>query len=192
MPHIKPNKTIATIIAILLIILSILLTRPEIITKLPYNAIAIYKHYKIQYEIQKELKKQSEEYIKQHEERYQKMLEAHQKFEQEQKEREKLLSNDHYGGKTPEETLALFVGALKKKDYKLAAKYYVPWKWEEKEKTMYRVVNNEKNRTNIIKAYEYGKFSQREGVVFLYLYMQRPDEKYPYRLKMIFNDKTGV
>ncbi len=34
------------------------------------------------------------------------------------------LKNDRYGGKTPEETLDLFLEALKKNDPKLAARYY--------------------------------------------------------------------
>ncbi len=35
---------------------------------------------------------------------------------------------DTYGGKTPEETLQLFIDALKKGDTDLAAKYYIPEK----------------------------------------------------------------
>ena len=41
---------------------------------------------------------------------------------------------DVYGGKTPEETWALFLDALKKKDVELASKYFVPEKqveWKE-------------------------------------------------------------
>lgn len=41
---------------------------------------------------------------------------------------EEQYKNDTYGGDTPEETLRLFVEALEKKDYSLAAKYYVPEK----------------------------------------------------------------
>jgi len=37
----------------------------------------------------------------------------------------KLYEEDTYGGKTPEETLALFIDALKKGDTDLAAKYFV-------------------------------------------------------------------
>ncbi len=43
---------------------------------------------------------------------------------------------DNYGGTTPEETLRLFVEALEKKDYELAAKYSVPEKQEEDLKKM--------------------------------------------------------
>lgn len=44
---------------------------------------------------------------------------------QEMKEWEAKYENDTYGGKTPEETLALFVDALKKGDIELASKYFV-------------------------------------------------------------------
>jgi len=35
------------------------------------------------------------------------------------------MSEDTYGGKTPEETLNLFIEALKKEDLELASKYFV-------------------------------------------------------------------
>ena len=38
---------------------------------------------------------------------------------------EKLMREDIYGGKTPEETLKLFVEALKKEDVELASKYFM-------------------------------------------------------------------
>ena len=38
---------------------------------------------------------------------------------------EKAMSEDAYGGKTPEETLNLFIEALKKEDLELASKYFV-------------------------------------------------------------------
>lgn len=46
-------------------------------------------------------------------------------------EYEAKLTADTYGGKTPEETLALFIDALKKGDIDLASKYYVLEKQEE-------------------------------------------------------------
>lgn len=44
---------------------------------------------------------------------------------------EEQYKNDTYGGDTPEETLRLFVEALEKGDFALAAKYYVPEKQAE-------------------------------------------------------------
>ena len=38
---------------------------------------------------------------------------------------ERAYEKDTYGGKTPEETLALFIGALKRQDFDLASKYYI-------------------------------------------------------------------
>lgn len=46
--------------------------------------------------------------------------------EKKQAELEAAYKNDPYGGATPEETLKLFVAALEKKDYTLAANYFVP------------------------------------------------------------------
>ena len=49
---------------------------------------------------------------------------------------EKAYRNDKYGGKTPEETLDLFVAALEKGDVELASKYFVLNKQEQRKKTM--------------------------------------------------------
>ena len=45
-------------------------------------------------------------------------------FENYQKQVEEAYKNDTYGGSTPEETLRLFVEALKKEDVELASKYF--------------------------------------------------------------------
>jgi len=50
--------------------------------------------------------------------------EAMQKFEQAMKEYNKTLEEDTYGGKTPQETLVMFISALEKGDIDLAAKYF--------------------------------------------------------------------
>jgi len=50
--------------------------------------------------------------------------EATQKFEQAMKEYNKTLEEDTYGGKTPQETLNMFISALEKGDIDLAAKYF--------------------------------------------------------------------
>lgn len=61
--------------------------------------------------------------------RYQKSPEYAAKKEAEQIKKE--YREDPYGGETPEETLALFIDALKKGDTELAAKYFVLEKQEE-------------------------------------------------------------
>ena len=43
-------------------------------------------------------------------------------YEQQQKSYEEAMAQDTYGGKTPEETLALFISALEKEDIDLASK----------------------------------------------------------------------
>lgn len=48
---------------------------------------------------------------------------------------------DVYGGKTPEETWALFLDALKKKDVELASKYFVPEKQVEWKEIIEKTVN---------------------------------------------------
>ncbi|OGZ97033.1 MAG: hypothetical protein A3I44_06045 [Candidatus Sungbacteria bacterium RIFCSPLOWO2_02_FULL_51_17] len=51
--------------------------------------------------------------------------------EQDLKALQKRYAEDTYGGKTPEETLELFIAALKKEDIDLAVKYFVFDKQEE-------------------------------------------------------------
>ena len=52
------------------------------------------------------------------------------------KDLEKRYAEDTYGGATPEETLRLFVDALKKGDIELASRYFVVEKQEEWRKTL--------------------------------------------------------
>lgn len=49
---------------------------------------------------------------------------SYQKYLDWEKEFERLMREDTYGGKTPEETLTMFVDALKKGDVELASKYF--------------------------------------------------------------------
>ena len=48
-----------------------------------------------------------------------------EKVEQAMTDFETAMRNDTYGGKTPEETLAMFIDALKKGDVDLACKYFI-------------------------------------------------------------------
>lgn len=56
-------------------------------------------------------------YTRQTQENYQKYLDWQKNFET-------AMKNDTYGGKTPEETLKMFIDALKKDDVELASKYF--------------------------------------------------------------------
>ena len=51
--------------------------------------------------------------------------ENYQKYLDWQKNYEKAMREDTYGGKTPEETLQMFIEALRKEDVELASKYFV-------------------------------------------------------------------
>jgi len=51
--------------------------------------------------------------------------ENYQKYLDFQKNYENAMKNDTYGGKTPEETLKMFIDALKKGDIELASKYFM-------------------------------------------------------------------
>lgn len=55
---------------------------------------------------------------------------------------EKLYREDPYGGDTPEETLELFISALKAGDIDLASKYFLPDEWEKWRKNLQRVKDN--------------------------------------------------
>lgn len=57
-------------------------------------------------------------YARQTQENYQKYLNWQKNFEM-------AMKNDTYGGKTPEETLKMFIDALKKDDVELASKYFI-------------------------------------------------------------------
>ncbi|MEK7627521.1 MAG: hypothetical protein AAB397_02965 [Patescibacteria group bacterium] len=52
-------------------------------------------------------------------------------YEQAQKDEEARKMADTYGGKTPQETLQMFIDAVEKGDYELASKYFVEGKREE-------------------------------------------------------------
>ncbi len=55
---------------------------------------------------------------RQNQENYEKYLDWREDFEE-------AMKNDIYGGKTPEETLKMFIDALKKDDVELASKYFM-------------------------------------------------------------------
>lgn len=56
-------------------------------------------------------------------------------------------NNDPYGGDTPEETMRLFLDALKKGDLDLASKYFVMEKWEEISKEFHGLNKEQISRT---------------------------------------------
>ncbi|MBU6415051.1 hypothetical protein KGQ34_02320 [Patescibacteria group bacterium] len=63
---------------------------------------------------------------------YQKIHSPEYQTELKMRELEARARADTYGGSTPEETLALFIDALKRGDIDLASKYFVVDEWEKK------------------------------------------------------------
>jgi len=96
---------------------------------------------------------------------------------------------DTYGGATPEETLRLFIEALEKRDYELAAKYSVPEKQEEDLKKMSQGVASggfsaliNAYRTGVVKStpyqsgnkYEIEVYPQSSDVPFGFIFLLNP------------------
>jgi len=78
--------------------------------------LSLFGWYKLtQYINTKKVQQLAEELQKQQEEQYQKVM------------------SDTYGGKTPQETLKMYIDAVEKGDYELASKYFIESK-QEKEK----------------------------------------------------------
>jgi len=78
--------------------------------------LSLFGWYKLtQYLNTKKVQQLAEELQKQQEEQYQKVM------------------SDTYGGKTPQETLKMYIDAVEKGDYELASKYFIEGK-QEKEK----------------------------------------------------------
>lgn len=80
----------------------------------------------------------------------------------------KQYAEDPYGGDTPEETLRLFVDALKKGDTDLAAKYFIMEKQEEWRKNLN--ISKEKNNVStlikIVERANYGKEIYKNHYLF--------------------------
>ena len=73
---------------------------------------------------------------------------------------ERLYREDTYGGTTPQETLSLFIEALKKGDTDLAAKYFVP---DEREETITYLNDLKKDNLVICGALRYAPQSTSDG-----------------------------
>src|SRR3989344_1003779 len=75
--------------------------------------------------------------------RVQQMAEALKKFEAE--DYAKAMA-DTYGGKTPQETLQMYIDAVEKGDYELASKYFIGDKQEEELRSSYKMSKSEIER----------------------------------------------
>lgn len=72
---------------------------------------------------------------------YQGMKNEAAKFEAEIADKKAKIAADTYGGKTPQETLDLFISAVEKGDYELASKYFVVERQEEWKDNLIEVKN---------------------------------------------------
>lgn len=100
---------------------------------------------------------------------------------------------DTYGGATPEETLRLFVEALEKRDYELAAKYFVP---EERENFAKDVLKAQESGglTGFINAYRNGRVVPPGGVGASGIYeieLFERNAEFPFGIRLIKNEFTN-
>ncbi len=113
--------------------------------------------------------------------------------EKEMFERYAMLKMDTYGGKTPNETLAMFVDALKKRDYKLAAKYYLPWEQKEAEEDLKDWMSNKKAFNKFLEAYEDDDLEvnvNKVGTSLILIYFDR--KKPPYAVSLQKNEVNNI
>jgi len=81
--------------------------------------LSLFGWYKLtQYLNTKKVQQLAEELQKQQEEQYQKVM------------------SDTYGGKTPQETLKMYIDAVEKGDYELASKYFIEGKREKEKQSL--------------------------------------------------------
>ncbi len=105
---------------------------------------------------------------------------------------EAMLKADHYGGKTPEETLGMFVDALKKRDYKLAAKYYLPWKQKEAERKMKEWINDD-SLAVFLQTYDKRIITTKDRVIGIAVMVYKyQGYKYPYIIDMQLNEVNNI
>jgi len=88
-----------------------------------------------------------------------------------EKERYDAAMADTYGGKTPQETLSLYIDAVEKGDYELASKYFIESKRENELKSLQNATSeNMKSSLELIKQslMNEGSFSEdKKGFVIL-------------------------
>lgn len=94
-----------------------------------------------------------------------------EEFEMKQKELEALIKADTYGGKTPQETLEMFISAVEVGNYELASKYFVVEKQGEELAKLKRSPKD--NINNVIKLLKQinnskGEYSENKQSYSLY------------------------
>ena len=164
---------------------------PILVLPLAFYAYKFYQNY--QYE--KEIDQSWRESVAPIKKQYYEALEYSRKVKESIKKEKQMLAQDHYGGKTPEETLAMFVEALKKKDAKLAAKYCLPWNYNYCEEYIQEWITKYSDGLNkFLRIYKTGIIKRDESYfngLSLDIYESKQDI-YPYVIKMMQNKETGV
>lgn len=121
-----------------------------------------------------------------------KNLELAQNF---QKTYETAMRNDTYGGKTPQETLNLFIDALKRGDIDLASKYFVLKENGEVDGKWITFLSTIKGDGNLDRfASDLGKYDEAKKTFdpyFIFLY-QNSDGTIALQLTMKLNEYSGV
>jgi hypothetical protein len=108
---------------------------------------------------------------------------------------EKAMSEDTYGGKTPEETLNLFIEALKKEDLELASKYFVLNSNGQRDPKWLDLLNKIKKENNLqrmaedLKKYNLAKKTFDPYYIFIYY---NNDGSVGLQLTMVFNKYSGI
>jgi len=125
-------------------------------------------------------------------ENYRDMAKAgYAEMQQEQEALEAAYRKDTYGGKTPEETLELFIEALEAKDYELAAKYFVV---EEQQKALEENRLGEKEGANqyVVDTYRLGRIVSSTGVTsdMYTIEMYPAGESIPFAVRFTLNPYT--
>lgn len=109
---------------------------------------------------------------------------------------EKTMTEDIYGGKTPEETLAMFIEALEKGDIELASRYFVldDNLSQEKWKEGLRVAQQENRISNIIEiAKKAQKSTNQSGLNTEFEFMiLGQDDLAEYTIFMELNEYSGI
>ncbi len=127
-------------------------------------------------------------------EQYRSAAQEMQNREKALQETNDMLKADTYGGKTPEETMAMFVEALKAKDAALASKYYMPWLQSDAEKdTLDWIENYPDGLQKFIDAYDTGIVSKKARVIGIgFKIFDSESDKYPYIIEMELNKVNNI
>ncbi len=108
---------------------------------------------------------------------------------------EKAMREDTYGGKTPEETLNMFIEALKKEDVELASRYFMLDENGEVSKKWIDLLDKVKQEGNLKKmANDIEKYDEAKETFdpyYLFIYRNK-DKTVGLQITMIFNSQTSI